>query len=111
MKKPTLACTVTMATVITATIAEADRAVRNPAANISPATISVDAAVKACPRGHRIPIEPNHDAVPARPFFTLFAPCTARKTPNTTRTIAVAASILSMSASVGWAGADDTIGG
>ena len=54
------------ATAITPMMPAAANGVISPSANSSPAPISVPAAARACSAGHRIPIDANHRAVPAR---------------------------------------------
>ena len=67
MKKPTFQWATTMATVITPIIPAAASGVRKPAANMTPAPISVAAARRACHVGQRMPMDPNQPAVPFRP--------------------------------------------
>ncbi len=96
MKNPTRQWTVTMATSIIAMTAAEERGVTNPAAIISPAPISVAAAVIACAMGHFRPMDENQPDVPANPFFTLFTPWYASDSPNTSRSRSRAKSILFM---------------
>lgn len=83
-KYPTFQWTVMMATAINPTRADAATGVANPAANETPAAISVAAAIRAFNIGDRIPIEPNHPAVPAMPRGprTLLIPCQAIDNPK-----------------------------
>ena len=67
MKNPLMRWAVQLATTITPIIPAAANGVSRPAANSSPAPISVAAARRAWSAGQRIPIDPNQRAVPASP--------------------------------------------